>query len=32
LLAIRKNVGRTPGVVPGQPVRAHFSASDVLVF
>ncbi|RWL02394.1 ABC transporter ATP-binding protein [Mesorhizobium sp.] len=32
LLAIRKNVGRTPGFVTGQPVHAHFSASDVLVF
>lgn len=32
LLAIRKNVGRTSGVAPGQPVRALFSASDVIVF
>ncbi|MER8594294.1 ABC transporter ATP-binding protein [Mesorhizobium sp. M1182] len=32
LLAIRKNAGRTPGFVAGQPVHAHFSASDVLVF
>lgn len=32
LLAIRKNVGRIPGLAPGQPVRALFSASDVLVF
>nr|WP_256468024.1 ABC transporter ATP-binding protein [Bradyrhizobium sp. CW9] len=32
LLAIRKNVGTVPGVVPGQPVHALFSASDVLVF
>lgn len=32
LLAIHKNVGRTSGVAPGQPVRALFSASDVLVF
>lgn len=32
LLAVRKNVGRTPGFVAGQPVHAHFSASDVLVF
>ncbi|WP_409190583.1 ABC transporter ATP-binding protein [Bradyrhizobium sp. RDM4] len=32
LLAIRKNVGRNPGVVSGQPVRAYFQASDVLVF
>jgi putative spermidine/putrescine transport system ATP-binding protein/putrescine transport system ATP-binding protein len=32
LLAIRKNVGRAPGLVPGQPVYALFSASDVLVF
>ncbi|PTE06335.1 ABC transporter ATP-binding protein [Mesorhizobium helmanticense] len=32
LLAIRKNAGRSPGFVPGQPVRAQFSASDVLVF
>ena len=32
LLVIRKNVGRTPAVLPGQPVHALFSASDVLVF
>ena len=32
LLVIRKNVGRNPGLVPGQPVHALFSASDVLVF
>ncbi|TIU94717.1 MAG: TOBE domain-containing protein [Mesorhizobium sp.] len=32
LLAIRKNVGRTPGFITGQPVHAHFSASDVLLF
>ncbi|MER8805209.1 ABC transporter ATP-binding protein [Mesorhizobium sp. M0998] len=32
LLAIRKNVGRSPALVPGQPVHALFSASDVLVF
>lgn len=32
LLAIRKNVGRTPVVLPGQPVHALFSPSDVLVF
>ncbi|MCK1428759.1 ABC transporter ATP-binding protein [Bradyrhizobium sp. 87] len=32
LLAIRKNVGRTPGVAPGQPVLARFSVLDVLVF
>ncbi|TIW70641.1 MAG: TOBE domain-containing protein, partial [Mesorhizobium sp.] len=32
LLAVRKNVGRTPGFVAGQPVHAHFSASDVLLF
>ncbi|WP_346658493.1 TOBE domain-containing protein [Bradyrhizobium sp. 179] len=32
LLAIRKNLGRTPGVMAGQAVQAVFSASDVLVF
>ncbi|KRQ96859.1 ABC transporter ATP-binding protein [Bradyrhizobium valentinum] len=32
LLAIRKNVGRSSVVVPGQSVRALFSASDVLIF
>ncbi|MCK1293191.1 ABC transporter ATP-binding protein [Bradyrhizobium sp. 30] len=32
LLAIRKNLGRATGVVPGQQVHAVFSASDVLVF
>ena len=32
LLAVRKNVRGTPGLVPGQPVCALFSASDVLVF
>ncbi|WOH52440.1 ABC transporter ATP-binding protein [Bradyrhizobium sp. sBnM-33] len=32
LLAIRKNVGRSSAVLPGQSVRALFSASDVLVF
>ncbi|MFD2052072.1 ABC transporter ATP-binding protein [Mesorhizobium calcicola] len=32
LLAIRKNVGSTPGFIAGQPVHAHFSASDVLAF
>lgn len=32
LLAIRKNVGRTQGLLPGQPVHAVFSMSDVLVF
>ncbi|MFB6421592.1 ABC transporter ATP-binding protein [Bradyrhizobium tunisiense] len=32
LLAIRKNIGRAPELLPGQPVRALFSVSDVLVF
>ncbi|MFB9984527.1 ABC transporter ATP-binding protein [Mesorhizobium kowhaii] len=32
LLAIRKNVGRSQAVAPGQTVRAVFDASDVLVF
>ncbi|MER9300248.1 ABC transporter ATP-binding protein [Mesorhizobium sp. M0621] len=32
LQIIRKNVGRVPTVVPGQPVRLCFAASDVLVF
>ncbi|OBP75097.1 hypothetical protein BAE42_30725 [Mesorhizobium loti] len=32
LLAIRKNFGRVPELVSGQPVVALFSASDVLVF
>ncbi|MCA6120163.1 ABC transporter ATP-binding protein [Bradyrhizobium sp. WSM 1738] len=32
LLAIRKNVGRGSEILPGQSVRALFSASDVLVF
>ncbi|UCI31878.1 ABC transporter ATP-binding protein [Mesorhizobium sp. B4-1-4] len=32
LLVIHKNVGRTPAVMPGQPVRLRFAASDVLVF
>lgn len=32
LLAVRKNVGRSQGLVTGQPVHAVFSTSDVLVF
>ncbi|MCK1526192.1 ABC transporter ATP-binding protein [Bradyrhizobium sp. 182] len=32
LLVIRKNVGRSQAPVPGQPVGAVFSMSDVLVF
>lgn len=32
LLAIRKNSGRSVGLVAGQPVKARFSTSDVLVF
>lgn len=32
LLAIRKNVGRIPALVPGQPVQLSFAASDVLAF
>lgn len=32
LLVIRKNVGKNPGLVPGQPVQAVFSESDVLAF
>ncbi|MDA9535725.1 hypothetical protein ACM41_05385 [Bradyrhizobium sp. CCBAU 21362] len=32
LLAIRKNVGRGQGLLPGQPVHAVFSPSDVLMF
>ncbi|MBM7487847.1 ABC-type Fe3+/spermidine/putrescine transport system ATPase subunit [Bradyrhizobium sp. USDA 3686] len=32
LLAIRKNVGRSQALLPGEPVRAVFSMSDVLVF
>lgn len=32
LQVVRKNVGRIPTVVPGQPVRLCFAASDVLVF
>ena len=32
LLAIRKNIGKAPGLAQGQRVHAVFSASDVLVF
>ncbi|MEI9426209.1 ABC transporter ATP-binding protein [Mesorhizobium sp. Cs1299R1N3] len=32
LLAIHKNIGSMPAVVPGQPARLCFSASDVIVF
>ncbi|QRM32833.1 ABC transporter ATP-binding protein [Microvirga sp. VF16] len=32
LLAIRKDIGGVPAIIPGQPVRISFAASDVLVF